>query len=98
MLVAKNYGKYAKIHYINTSSYIFDVALDKTYYLFGSCMIVSCFISLFASMYGEKKEIYSSNLLLHVTCSKKSYGTLLCRISSHMSCRKPGRVLSQSLS
>lgn len=28
MLLAKNYGKYAKIHYINMSPYIFELALD----------------------------------------------------------------------
>lgn len=54
-------------------------------------MIVSFFISPFVVLHlciVKKKEIYSSNLLLHITCSKKSYGNLLYRISSHMSCRK----------
>lgn len=92
VLPAKNYGKYANIHYINMSAYIFDPGSWHNIYLFGNCIIVSSFISLFVvwPLCVAKKENSSSILLLHITCSKESYGTLLYWILSHLSCRKLG--------
>lgn len=87
MLLAKNYGKYAKIHYIHMSSYILDMALNIMY-ISSSCMIVSCFISLFVVLHlciQWKKKKFTHPIYYCISHAARNHMEL-CYTGFHPTC------------